>query len=114
MENYKDIYRIYQDHLIKLQQAAVDFGLDHRPSLERIARKLGMLGADAEIFKVVVASVFRIYAAFLVGIEVNHPLTVKIMRFWISFYTGGRLKVGSPLSSVNARSSSAVSLSLSK
>jgi hypothetical protein len=68
MENYKDIYRIYQDHLIKLQQAAVDFGLDHRPSLERIARKLGMLGADAEIFKVVVASVVKRHAPFLTGV----------------------------------------------
>jgi len=71
MENYKEIYRIYQDHLIKLQQAAVDFGLDHRPSLERIARKLGMLGmlgADAEIFKVVVASVVKRHAPFLTGV----------------------------------------------
>ena len=49
MENYKDTYRIYQDHLIKLQQAAVNYGLDRRPSLERIARKLGMLGQDGSL-----------------------------------------------------------------
>ena len=49
MENYTDTYRNYQERLIALQQAAVDYGIAHRPALERIARKLGMLGADGTL-----------------------------------------------------------------
>lgn len=49
MKNHLDTYRTYQDHLIRLQQAAVNYGLDHRPELERTARKLGMLGMDGSL-----------------------------------------------------------------
>jgi hypothetical protein len=43
MENHLTTYRTFQQRLIKLQQSAVQWGLNYKHVLERVARKLGML-----------------------------------------------------------------------
>jgi len=43
MEHQLATYRTFQQRLIELQQAAVQWGLNHKPVVERAARKLGML-----------------------------------------------------------------------
>ncbi len=49
MKNHLATYRTYQQRLIELQQAAVNWGLNHRQELHRTARKLGMLSGDGTL-----------------------------------------------------------------
>ncbi len=49
MENHLASYRTFQQRLIELQQAAVNWGLDHQPEFRRAARKLGMLAEDSTL-----------------------------------------------------------------
>lgn len=49
MENQVATYRVFQQRLIELQQAAVNWGLHHQPEFRRAARKLGMLAEDSTL-----------------------------------------------------------------
>jgi hypothetical protein len=46
MEHHLAKYQTYGQRLVKLQQAAVEWGLDHQREFYRTARKLRMLGAN--------------------------------------------------------------------
>jgi len=46
MDDHLGMYQTYGQRLLKLQQAAVDWGMNHKREFLRTAKKLGMLGAN--------------------------------------------------------------------
>ncbi len=49
MTNHLATYQTFRQRLIKLHQAAVEWGLDHQQEFHRVARKLGMLYEDGTL-----------------------------------------------------------------
>ena len=98
-------YRTFQQRLIELQQAAVRWGLNHRPVVERAARKLGMLAEhgtlrfeDESAMSVLMDGLIyeaqvqqrKVVAAFLAGYtcrdEIDHRLAAAMRTARFGLY----------------------------